>query len=180
MDKSSAIIFLIFVFISFIGIILSLVISRKLFAEIKQREDTKFSAEIKWKLTLTGAIIFLFLSLGTAAYNIYFISKSEEAIGTIVDVIAKKDDDGSVFFYPVYKYQDSLGNIYQGKAEVGTGSSYVLNQKIGIRFLSESPHTSRVDSFSNIWFTTLIFAILSVILFVIGSCMKRYFYKKFS
>jgi hypothetical protein len=106
------------------------------------------------------------LSLGIN--ELYFQVNSIKSKAYVIDVKEKKDNDGSIFYYPVYEYTLPNGRKYKKVSSMGTAQNYVIGEILPISYLKEYPYDAHINHFFNNWAFTILMGIISCFFSIIG------------
>lgn len=122
-----------------------------------------------------GAIVLFTVAIGSAIYSLHFLNNSELTTGKVIEIISETDSEGKERRYPVYSFEDSMGDTYRQRAYMLDGKTYTVGENIPIRYLIKKPDKSRIDNRTTHWFVTIISIIGSVALTLVGVFFR---YKK--
>ncbi|MDP4624874.1 MAG: DUF3592 domain-containing protein [Akkermansiaceae bacterium] len=123
---------------------------------------------VPWILCYVGAGVFLLAAVTSSVYSIYFLASSMQTEATVTEIIERKDDEGHVSRNPVYSYVNEKGKSFSDRSSTGGGREYEVGDVIPIRFLTDSPHQSRIDYFSHHWLLPILMGCFSVALGGLG------------
>lgn len=116
------------------------------------------------------AVLFAILSLS-------FLSQAEPAVGTVVDVYVRIDDEDSApSYYPTVEYQ--VGDeVYRVESSVGGSSNYEIGSPIEILYRADRPEKMRPDTLWGVWAGSFIFAslvlLMGLLLWGLGHHMRK-------
>lgn len=112
------------------------------------------------------AIIFFIISVIISINTYKFLKSSIIIDGEIIDIYTSesRDSDGStsVSIYPIIKFYDKNKNEIIWKANTTSDDAIIIGEKIKIRHNPENPKNARIDTWSGIWFGTLITSVFFV------------------
>ena len=102
-------------------------------------------------------VIFLLVGLGamsgggiTAKATAAFLAAAAGTEGTITDVVASRDSDGDVAWFPVVTFTDRTGAEVSFRGSSSTSSSSV-GRRVKVRYIPGSSDQPRIDSFLGVW-----------------------------
>ena len=111
------------------------------------------------------AAVFL-LSFILFSVGLYFawqshtwISHSQSATGTVLQLNQRAGTDGSTFYTPVIRFQPSTGPAITFTADIATDPApFALNEKVPILYDPLDPYDAKINSFLYLWFTQFFLA----------------------
>ena len=111
-----------------------------------------------------------------------FIDTAVTTQGTIIEVVAQKststDEDGysstTTNYYPVIEFKDQNGKLQKFQASVGVSNKrkWQVQSQLTILYDPQKPEKASIQSFMQLWFTTLLLAIFGLIFLPIGFLIK--------
>jgi hypothetical protein len=116
-------------------------------------------------------------SLGCTAYSAYFLAASTSAPATVVDLEERVDKEGGRSRWAHYRYTDGSGATRDGATSLAD-DWVVPGKEIPIRYLTNSPWESRLDTFLGHWGGALLLMFFAGGLFVASLMRKRYYHWK--
>ena len=119
------------------------------------------------------AAVALLAAMATSLYSAYFLVGSQSTKATVIDVRDRKDSEGNVSRFPVYRYKDASGAEHRGTSFSSDGTDYVIGDVLPVRYLRNSPADARIDHFSHHWLLPILLAGFSAVAFVISAALHR-------
>jgi Protein of unknown function (DUF3592) len=144
---------------TFIGFMLGL--SKGVAMGLHIRADHPLSP-LPWIMCFIGAGIFLLAALSSFFYSVYFLANSTQTMAVVTEIRESKDNEGGVSQSPVYAYTDATGQKFTGSPSASGGWEFKPGDSISIRYLTNSPHQSRIDGFVHHWMLPLLMGFFSI------------------
>lgn len=126
--------------------------------------------KIKLVLSLIGAAILLVALLCYQSTDLFL----QEAIRTEGRVVGFKEQrgDDSVTYRPVVVFLDTQENPIRFVSRVGSGRpAYSKGERVNVLYLSAEPEAAKLESFFDLWGATVVFAVIGLPFFLIGTLM---------
>ncbi len=101
------------------------------------------------KYLLGIGLTLLLFGLAVTAERIYFITQSGYVMGTVLGSPNQGANDNPTYYGSVsYKVGDDQ---YRVRSKIGSGSPWVANSHVGVRYKKSQPSVARIDCFSDLW-----------------------------
>jgi hypothetical protein len=126
-------------------------------------------------LLLVGSLLLV------GAYFLYrrtarFRQRAVSTEGVVTDFKTGTDDDGDSVYYPIFQYRAPSGQEYTICSNTGTNPpGFKKGQSVGVLYDPDQPTEARLDTFVQLWLTTIIvsglgslFAIFGIVLLVVS------------
>ncbi|WP_212004713.1 DUF3592 domain-containing protein [Chitinophaga sp. HK235] len=129
-------------------------------------------------LVIVGGLL-LFCAVRSLIGRLAFVKGGERAVGTVVQLVEKKDDEGTCYFYPVFDIHTRQQKTITYRH--GTGSSpaaWQVGETAAFIFEPGKPYTVRFVNFWGLFWWPLSLMALAVDLLMIGGgyfLLYRYF-----
>lgn len=123
------------------------------------------------------AALALLLSLGCTAYSVYFLTTSTSTSATVIALEERTDKEGHQSSWALYRYTDGSGVQRDGSTSLAERWA-TPGKEIPIRFSTDAPWRSRLDTFAGHWSAPLLMLFFAVGLFVASLIRKRYYHWK--
>jgi len=124
-----------------------------------ERESARFP-KIIVGIFLAVAVIMLGVAAVSAVTTSLALSREKSTAGRVVDLVARKDQAGQVFYFPVVEFY--LPDESRQKVQLSEGSSspeYTIGEAVTILYDPEQPSTARIKSIGSallMWIVPLI------------------------
>jgi hypothetical protein len=121
--------------------------------------------------------IFLAVGLGLLSGGIYsflstrtFIGDAVSARGVVIDLEEHWDSgDNSYTYYPRVRFQTENGDAHRFTGDVGSSPpAFDVGEAVQVLFDPSDPSAARIDSFMQLWFTSLILGGMGVVFSIVG------------
>ncbi len=96
---------------------------------------------------LAIALLMLGIATASAVGTARSLSREQSAAGQVVDIVARTDSTGQVFYYPVVEFylpDETLQTVQL--AGVSSAPAYVTGQQVTVLYDPERPLSARIDS----------------------------------
>lgn len=125
---------------------------------------------LSWIFALIGAVTFLLSSIGTAIYSTHFLANSTTSKAIVVELVKSQDNEGNASTHPRYSFTTRNGIEITGESSMITNPN--VGDTVSIRYLTNAPEKSRIDTFENHWLLPIIFAAASLFLAALGFILR--------
>ena len=89
--------------------------------------------------------------------------------GTVTDLVAGSDSDGDTVYYPHVRFVTESGDAIEFTSSIGARPpDFDVGESVSVLYDPAFPGNARIDSFFQLWFSTLIFAGMGVVFAAIG------------
>jgi hypothetical protein len=126
---------------------------------------------------IVGSLVTI-IALADLKGRLKFLRTGEKAIGTVVKLVEKKDDDG-VFYFPVFNITTRQQEIITYSPGTGTSSAaWQVGDTAAFIFEPGKPETLRFLKYRSIFWTSIIAMAVGVDLLLIGAgyfLLRSYF-----
>jgi hypothetical protein len=122
-------------------------------------------------------VIFFAIGLGLFGGGIYsflstraFLGNAVSANGAVFDLKAHWDsDDSSYTYYPRVRFRTENGEVHEFTGDVGSNpAAFDVGENVRVLFDPANPSVARIDSFMQLWFTSLILVGMGLVFSVFG------------
>ncbi|MEW6443233.1 MAG: DUF3592 domain-containing protein [bacterium] len=120
-----------------------------------------------------GAAGLVLLASAAVTYNSTrgFVAASALATGTVVDLVLDSGGSGSVYF-PVIRFAAANGEPVEFRSDFGSNPpSFGKGEQVQVRYDPAHPSHASVDSFSSLWFLTILFSGMGSVFACAGAAM---------
>jgi hypothetical protein len=101
-----------------------------------------------------------------------FLESSEQATGTIKDLVLGDSSSSSGVYYPVVTFKTSSGETIEFRSSVGANPpSYRKGELVPVRYDPRDPYRAGIDSFFYLWFTVILLSGMGTVFGGIGGVM---------
>lgn len=112
---------------------------------------------------LIAGILFFFIGIALTIYSIFsffrqkrIISQSENAFGTVTNLIQKPRRKGCIYC-PQIRYQTKSGSVVDFQSDFGSQpASHKIGQQVQVLYNPFNPSQAQIKSFFSLWLVTLI------------------------
>ena len=104
-----------------------------------------------------------------------FVSGSERATGTVIDLSSRTDSDGDVMYHPVVRFTTAEGRTVQFVS--GTGSSPASQSEgdsVEVLYDPDDPQDAKLSGFFDLWLWPFALSALGVAFLVFGLFAPRF------
>jgi hypothetical protein len=122
----------------------------------------------------------LLVALGFAIYTTHFIHSSAVAQGRVLslrEIVSHSDDADqheSITYAPVFNFKAADGASYTVSSDAGSSpAGFAVGEAVRVLYSPSNPARARIDSFAQLWFTSLIFGCLGVGAIAAGLLLLR-------
>jgi hypothetical protein len=121
--------------------------------------------------------IFLAIGLGLLGGGIYsfvstraFLDNAVSANGAVIDLEAHWDSsDSSYTYYPRVRFRTENGEVHEFTGDVGSNpAAFDVGEDVSVLFDPANPSVARIDSFTQLWFTSLILGGMGLVFSIFG------------
>ena len=118
------------------------------------------------------SLIMLYFAYNNYSKTKYFISKSTQVDGIVVNFIIKESYDSEEeeyydVYYPYIEFTEQESNHkveFEGSSGDSFKPGYEIGQKIKVRYLKvKDAYHAKIDSFFTLWLGTIIFVIIAIL-----------------
>jgi hypothetical protein len=96
-----------------------------------------------------------------------FLHRSEVATGVVVELVERSDGDDTARF-PKVRFRTSSGSEVTFESEASSPAMLQVGGTVRVRYQRDQPQKAELASFSALWGTTLLFAMLGVVFLFVG------------
>jgi hypothetical protein len=91
------------------------------------------------------------------ADTLEFVNSAESAVGSVVEVEAKRDSDGDILYYPIFEFTTAGGEEIQFRSNSGANPpSHKEGDEVEVLYDPYQPLDARENSFSGLWMLSTI------------------------
>ena len=120
-------------------------------------------------IALLVAVICLLVAAAFAIHTSVFLKNSVRTTGTIVDLRAKTDKEGSTSYSPTFAFRDAAGIEHRIESTLSQRPSpYTVGQSVPVLYRGSNPESALIDRFMELWFVPALFVGASLMWTVIG------------
>lgn len=126
--------------------------------------------------TLLVGIIFLLIGVGILTGDFFvikstmtFLSNSEKAEGSVIDIVKSRSSDGDYMYRPEISFIDTTGQTITFTSSISSSMpSYQVGEKVSVLYDKSNSQSAKINTFFQLWFGPIIMTVLGVIFFLTG------------
>lgn len=127
---------------------------------------------IPWMIACLAGGVLLLCAVGTAGYSAYFLANSQTTVGTITGFDESTGEDGQKSYFPEFEYTTGTGERLAGRSSISEDGRYSVGEKVAVRYLSNSPSRSRLDSFAVHWLPPIFLTAAGIISLIVAFMLR--------
>jgi hypothetical protein len=118
---------------------------------------------------LANAAIFSLVAVGIAINTTIFLARSIRAEGKVVALVHIEDGDDDTAYRPVFTFITRDGTTETVRSNAGSNPpGFELGQIVQIRYETADPSVARIDTFWQIWASSVAFAAFGCVTWFVG------------
>ena len=118
---------------------------------------------------LVGLFLLAWLGMLGGAGYLYADTRRDIAVaasadGVVIDLIASRDSDGDVSYYPRVRFMTPAGEPVEFTGSVGSRpATFDIGEAVAVLYDPDDPRDARINSFFQLWFAPLILGFLGLV-----------------
>lgn len=106
---------------------------------------------IAWVVIVLGCAA-LIGALGTTLYTWHFTRIAQRTSGTVIEMLAQTDKDGSTTYAPTFRFQDATGSPHTvSSALFSSPPEFHVGDAVTVLYRSDAPQDAKIDSYWQVW-----------------------------
>jgi hypothetical protein len=115
---------------------------------------------------LAGGAMLLFV-LKRFIGTLVFIRSGHKTVGKVVGLANARTSDHHLTYLPVFEFRTNDGQIIHYTSTVASNPPpYQIGATVELFFQTKNPRQAKINSFSELWLTTIVLLFISLVLFL--------------
>ena len=124
-------------------------------------------------IILTAGLIALALAPCFYLHELLNLRGATRVPGTITELAARQDPDGSITYVPHATFRDPVGNLHQFASRIsGDQDAFTPGQHVPILYRAPDAHDAEIATTFRVYTASIILAIAGIILFDLGFFLR--------